>query len=103
MIAIAITCRDRGEARTIAKHLLEKKLIACANMFPVESLYFWEDEMKDDREVMLLCKSMQEHYEQIRLEVEGMHSYDTPLIEAWHIDHINEGYANWLEGEVTRE
>ena len=38
MILIYITCKDKEEAKKISKHLLEKKLIACTNMTPIETI-----------------------------------------------------------------
>ena len=48
MAFVYITCKDKKEARKISRFLLEKKLIACANIFPIESMYRWEGKMVDD-------------------------------------------------------
>lgn len=43
MIQIQWTCATTQEARKGATLLLEKRLIACANIIPqVESLYLWK-------------------------------------------------------------
>jgi periplasmic divalent cation tolerance protein len=37
-----ITNPSKEEAKRIAKHLLDKRIIACANIFPIESMYWWD-------------------------------------------------------------
>ncbi len=36
-----VTCKDKQEAESIAKTLLEEKLVACANIFPEMESFFW--------------------------------------------------------------
>ena len=38
-IFIYITNPNKDEAKKIAKHLLNKKLIACGNIYPINSIY----------------------------------------------------------------
>ncbi len=100
MIVIGITCETKESAKKIARALLEKKLIACSNIFPVESLFWWKGEVTSEQEVFLMCKSLESKYEEIKNAVEELHEYDVPLIEAWKVDYINEGYKKFLEEEV---
>lgn len=102
MINVYITCPNEVEAKTLAKHLLNLRLIACANIFPIKSLYWWEESIKEDSEFALLCKTRKENYDEIKSEVEANHSYTTPLIEFWNVDGINEPYFNWLKGELRK-
>ncbi len=100
MIVVGITCDTRDTAERIAKTLLEKRLIACSNVFPVESFFWWKDEIKSGDEIFLMCKSLESKYEEIKEVVEEMHSYDVPLVEAWKVDYVNEKYEEFLKEEV---
>jgi periplasmic divalent cation tolerance protein len=52
-----VTARDRGEAEKIAKCLLKKRLIACANIIPeVRSLYRWKGRLNDGKETLIMIK-----------------------------------------------
>ncbi|HSX04190.1 MAG TPA: divalent cation tolerance protein CutA, partial [Rhabdochlamydiaceae bacterium] len=54
-IYINWTCRNLEEARKVARHLIEKKLVACANIIPhIESLYLWNDKIETDQEVKVI-------------------------------------------------
>ena len=45
----------------IGKSLVREKRCACVNIIPgMESFYFWEGELVEDHEVVLLIKSIQE-------------------------------------------
>jgi len=102
MIVIYITCKNESEAKEIVRHLLEMRLIACANIFPIKSMYWFNDEIKSDKEVAILCKTRKKNFEEIKKEVEEKHSYDIPLIEFWAVDGVNENYFNWMTGELKK-
>ncbi len=40
MVLVYIGCRDRDEARAISRALLDRRLVASVNMFPLESMYW---------------------------------------------------------------
>jgi periplasmic divalent cation tolerance protein len=96
MVLVYITCKDEKEARKIAKHLLEKKLIACANFFPINSMYWWENKIQDDKEFLLLAKTADKNYEKVKKEVESIHSYDVPCILKVDTEG-NKEYMDWVD------
>lgn len=98
MTLIYITCKDEEEAVKISKHLLEKRLIACSNMHPIRSMYWWKGKIEDEKEIVIIAKTLEKHYKNIKKEVCKMHSYDVPCI--LKIDaEANESYDEWVEGE----
>lgn len=44
-----VTCKDKQEAESIAKTLLEEKLVACANIFPEMESFFLVETKKIDK------------------------------------------------------
>lgn len=92
---VYVTAKDEEEARKIANHLLEKRLIACANMFPIKSLYWWKDAIESGNEVALIMKTHNRHKESIISEVKALHSYEMPCIEFLPIE---DGDPDYLEG-----
>lgn len=100
LIFIYITNPTKEEAKKIARHLLEKKLIGCANIFPIESLYWWKEKITDENEFVLIAKTKEENFEKVKKEVESMHSYTVPCIIKIPVD-CNEKYFDWIV-EVTK-
>lgn len=99
MILIYITSPSEDESKKIATHLLEKKLIACANIFPVNSMYWWKGKIADGKECVLVAKTIEENFEKVKEEVERIHSYNIPCIVKISV-HANEKFEDWVENEV---
>ena len=100
MILCYITCKDRKEAKHIAGILMGEKLIACANIFPIDSLYFWKGKLCDDAETVLLAKTQDKHWVKLKGRVEQLHSYEVPCIIKLQAD-ANEAFASWIEDETS--
>ena len=99
-IFVYITNPTKAEARTIAKHLIKKKLIACANIHgPVNSLYPWKGKLVDEGEYILIAKTVKSHWERVKREVEKIHSYTAPCIVRISVSS-NRKYFKWLKSEL---
>lgn len=100
-VFIYITNPTKKEAKKIAKHLLEKRLIACANIFSVNSLYWWEKKIVDDNEFILIAKTTKESFGKVEREVKKIHSYKIPCIIKIPVSS-NKKYFNWLKREIKK-
>ena len=99
MTLIYITCKDQEEAKKISLHLLKKRLIACANMFPIKSMYWWKGKIENQKEAAILAKTLEKNFGKIKKEVLRLHSYEIPCI--LKIDaEANESYDDWIKKEV---
>lgn len=98
-IFIYITNPSKKEAKRIALHLLKKRLIACANIFPIDSMYWWKGKIKKAKEVVLIAKTKKENFEKVKEEVKKIHPYSVPSIEKLEVE-ANEEYEKWLNSEV---
>lgn len=99
MILVYITCKDKEEAKKIAKHLLDNRLAACANIFPIESMYCSGDKLEQSNEVVLLVKTRKYKFDKVKEEVKKIHSYEIPCILKIDVE-ANKGYDSWLDGVV---
>ena len=99
MILTYITCKEKSEARKISEHLLKKRLIACANIFPIESMYWWEDKINEEKEFVVIAKTLEEKFDEMKGEIKKVHSYEVPCILKIEVE-ANEEFLEWVEGEV---
>ena len=99
MILIYITCKNKAQAAKIAKLLLAKKLIACANIIKSTSLYKWKNKLKREKEHILLAKTENNKFSKIKTLVKQIHSYEIPCILKINITS-NKEYTNWLKGQL---
>ncbi len=101
-LSIYVTCPDRDCARTIATHLLEARLIACANIFDgAQSLYHWQGEIAEDSETILIMKAPATSFDAIEAEVTARHPYDVPCILGWPIVEGHAPYLEWLAEQTN--
>ena len=101
-IIIYTTCTNQQEAKRLANNMLNKKLVACANLIPqMTAIYRWEGEIHTSQEVSLLLKTMTHHYAACEAYLLAHHSYDTPAIVSVPIDQISPAFARWIEAETS--
>ncbi len=98
-ILIYITNPTDKEAKETAKYLLKKKLIACANIFPINSLYRWKGKIADRNEIVLIGKTTENKFEIVKNEIEKIHSYKIPCIVKIPVSS-NKKYYDWLKKEI---
>ena len=95
-IAMITTVGSRDDARRIAQALVERRLVACAQISAIESLYHWDGALQDDAEFRLLLKTVDTQYDAVERAIRELHPYDLPAIYALPIDRIHAPYAAWV-------
>lgn len=101
-IIIFMTATSKSEARRIVKNLLEKRIIACANIYsPVESYFWWQGKIDKANEVLVLLKSDQRLFTKLSKAIKEMHSYDVPEILAVPVLEGFPRYLEWLNTALT--
>lgn len=91
-----LTC-DPSEAEVIAQSLLEKRLIACAKFTPIRSTYWWQLSIEHTDETLIIMESAEDLFSEVKRELATLHSYETFVLTAVEITHINVKAAKWLE------
>ena len=99
MILAYITCKDRKEAEKISARLLKKRLIVCANIFPVRSMYWWEGKIAEDNENVIIAKTTNKNFKRLEGEVKKVHSYKIPCILRINAN-ANIDYKQWADKEI---
>ena len=94
---IITTCPDKDSAKGIARRLVERRLAACVQMLPIESVYRWDSEICDDSEVMLLIKSRTMLYDRIAAAIRENHAYEVPEIIQIPITDGLPAYLRWID------
>jgi periplasmic divalent cation tolerance protein len=94
-----ITNPSKDEARRIAKHLLDKRIISSANIFPIESMYWWGGKITEGSEYVLIAKTSDANSGALEDEVTSIHPYKVPCIIRLPAS-ANDAFTEWLKGEV---
>jgi periplasmic divalent cation tolerance protein len=96
---VSITCGTRDEATLIADALVEARLIACAHLTPISSVYEWNDTVHHDEEVQLTVVTRVDRFDAIVATVADLHSYELPAITAVGLDGSTE-YLAWVDAQT---
>lgn len=99
LVIAYITAPTKDEARKIAIHLLERRLVACANILSMQSIYWWEERLNEGEEWLLLAKTSEEMFPKVVEEVEKIHPYEVPCIIKLNAN-ANKGYLDWVRGTL---
>jgi periplasmic divalent cation tolerance protein len=101
-IVVLSACGSVEEAQRVARALVEKRLAACVNVMPgVRSVYRWQDKIEDEEEVLLLIKTSRALMEELRGEIERLHSYEVPEVIALQVVDGSERYLAWMNRELA--
>ena len=97
-----ITTGSRDEAKKIGRALVEARLAACANVIDgMESVYWWEGKLTEDREAVLIVKTRAELVPAVTARVKALHSYAVPCVVALPILDGNPDYLKWVAAETA--
>ncbi|MCC7432762.1 divalent-cation tolerance protein CutA [Candidatus Peregrinibacteria bacterium] len=98
-IIIYITHPNLKIAKKIVKSLMESRLIACGNFFPIQNTYWWEGKIENSKEVVSIVKTKTRNWEKVKSAVIKLHPYETPCIIKLSAS-ANNDYESWINQEV---
>ncbi len=99
---VYITTANMEEARRIGRALVEARLAACVNILAgMTSIYWWEGEIQDGRETVLIAKTRAHLLDTLTDKVKELHGYDCPCIVALPIAGGNPEFLEWIAAETT--
>jgi periplasmic divalent cation tolerance protein len=97
-----VTAPSPEEARSLARSLLEERLVACVNLVPsVQSLYWWEGSLEEAWEVLLVLKTRTDRVPDLVDRVKELHSYSVPEVVSWPLGPGNPDYLRWVATEAA--
>ena len=100
MVLIYTTCQNNEEAKRIGKLIVEKKFASCVNIWPIDSIYFLENEVKSDDEAVLLIKTIEAKVQQIEDLILQNHSYSVPFIAVVDVRRVNRAYKEYMSHHI---
>jgi periplasmic divalent cation tolerance protein len=96
LLAVITTVASREEARKIAAAVVERKLVACAQISEIESFYAWKGAVQHEPEFRLLLKTTEAQYQAVETAIRELTSYELPAIHAVAVEHAYDAYASWV-------
>ncbi|MBI2888859.1 MAG: divalent-cation tolerance protein CutA [Candidatus Liptonbacteria bacterium] len=102
MVLVYTTCKNTEEAVKLGKLILDHKLASCVNIWPIQSMYYWKDELKNHLETGMYIKTLEHHIAEIEELIEKNHSSLIPFVGAVDVRRFNRKYREWM-GTVMKQ
>ncbi len=102
MIFIYSVFSSKKEAKDIGEKLVQKKLAACVNIFPIDSIYSWQKKIVKDKEFAAIIKTKKKNFKKIEEFILEYHSYATPCILEIPIGKVTKKYLKWINKAVSK-
>lgn len=96
------TTGSEDEAEKISNKLLERRLVACANIFPIRSMYWWKGEIEKEQEFAIIFKTRTELLDEAMATIKELHSYEVPCLMCYECTRGDRDYLDWILEETKR-
>ncbi len=94
---VLVTTSGLEEAERLANLLVGAGLAPCVNIIPsIISVYQWKNKLNRDEEALMIIKTSESSFDEIREIIEKNHSYDVPEIISLEISQLSATYAAYL-------
>lgn len=95
-IAVVTTIDSAERARAIATALVERKLAACVQITPIESVYRWQGTTHIDNEYRVMAKTIRSRYAEVEATIRELHTYELPAVFAFEVTEAYAPYLDWV-------
>lgn len=94
---LLLTTCNPDQAQPLLRQLLEERLVGCGNCLPeIRSLYWWDGEIQEEREVMLIMETPDHRSEAAFARLRALHPYEVPKIVQIDAQAVDADYLRWL-------
>lgn len=99
---VLVTAPDAEVGKTIARALVEERLVACVNLLAgVLSIYRWQGKVEEAGEVLLVLKTVPHRLSAVVARVKELHPYKVPEVIALPVETALPAYAAWIVEETS--
>jgi periplasmic divalent cation tolerance protein len=98
---VCLITTPQAHARPIASAVIDGKLAACVNIVPlVQSLYWWEGNVEQDEEALLVVKTTREAVVLLNELLTTIHPYENFELLALDVVAGSQSYLAWIASSV---
>ena len=98
---VYVTVKDKDEGLSIAQKVVEKRLAACANLYPqIQSIFNYQNQIQTQDEAVLILKTTVHVYDKLERFIIEIHSYDDPCVLKLPIESGAADFMGWIKDTV---
>ena len=99
---VYVTVKNESEGFSIAQKVVEKRLAACANLYPqIKSIFNYQNQIQIQDEAVLILKTTDQGYDKLESLIIEIHSYDDPCILKLPIEGGAADFMSWIKDAVV--
>ena len=99
VLIVITTVSNENIAKNIANLLIKKKLAACISLKNIFSIYKWEGDIEETKEVEITIKSKLELKDDLIIFLKEMTTYEVPQI-IFKPFYSESDYHDWLTNSI---
>ncbi|MEV7927224.1 divalent-cation tolerance protein CutA [Kitasatospora sp. NPDC088779] len=99
-VVVTTTHDDETKARELASAVIRDRLAACAQVYRVQSVYWWDGRVQDSAEWRIDFKSRANLADRLSARIVELHSYDTPEVVGVPVITGSAAYLDWVAAET---
>ena len=100
---ILTTFESENQSLPVIDKLIEERLVACIQIMPIKSKYFWDGAVCCDNEVLVFMKTKESLYERVKEMILDLHPYETPEVLKPDIADGSKSYLDWIKDVTVHE
>ncbi|MFE5582427.1 divalent-cation tolerance protein CutA [Kitasatospora sp. NPDC056531] len=102
-IVVTTTHDDETKARNLAAAVVRDRLAACAQVYRIQSVYWWDGEVQDAAEWRVDFKTRADLSDRLAARITELHDYDTPEVVGIPVSTGSNAYLDWVNAETSAE
>jgi periplasmic divalent cation tolerance protein len=100
-VIVLTTLASAEEATSLVRRLVTDRLVACGTVLDnARSIYSWKGKLEETPEALVILKTQQRCWEELRSTVERLHPYEMPELLALPVDAGLPDYLAWVVAQT---
>lgn len=100
LVQVQTTLATAGAAAELAQMILDARLAACVQQYPIQSMYHWEGKQENTAEIALTAKTRATLAAQLVDLIKQHHPYAVPEILVLPVLASHPAYRQWVCAET---
>ncbi len=95
-IIIETTYPNKAKAKNFTNDIIGKRLASCVQLTKIESNYIWQEEIINEKEILVRIKTVKSNCDKISKIIKLSHPYKIPEIVVIDFTSNNKDYLAWM-------
>ncbi|MBE9172575.1 divalent-cation tolerance protein CutA [Cyanobium sp. LEGE 06143] len=100
LLTVHTTVANQDDAWRLARRVVTRRLAACAQLQPIDSLYLWKGELVEEPEIRISFKTTRGQQRALMEQIREAHLYEVPEISTTPLQDVEPAYRRWLIEQV---